>query len=1042
MRVRPRSVAVELALLVAIVAVPLAGLAALLLYESAQREKKHASDVVRHMAVSTAEHASTYVAAVRTTLEVIATRPGVRAMDPNDCDPGLPDLLKFYPHSENILVVDLEGRILCGAIPPPRDRVVRIADDALLKDMIADPRLRLSKPVVGRVNKRWVVSAVQPVFGADGRLAGTVSMAIDLLTWIPFPAIVGAQQNTAVAVLTNDGIVIARSSEPEKWIGRDASSGEIHRHAANVKDGMLTARGVEGIERVWAFTPVPGADWYAIAGLPAEQVFEPVRVGIIESVALLMVGLAAAISMAFSLARILVRRVGSELRSSEAKFSVVVQHSWDAFQLLGPDRRILYVSPSVTRILGYQPEDQIGRISADFVHPEDIERTAGFMRQLLASAGASVSTQVRVRHKDGSWRWVESSATNLLDHPDVRAIAVNYRDITDRKVQQEKIERLNRVYSVLSGINAAIVRIRDRDELFAEACRIAVADGRMRSAWIGVVDRETNEVKVVAWHGGDAQFVESLRGRTSMRIDAAGDTGIVAHAVSGRTAVVSNDVANDARVTLKVDLKALGVRSLAVLPMVLNGETAAVLMLHAAELGYFDADEMKLLLELAGDIAFAMNHIRELEKLDYLAYYDSLTGLANRTLFIEHLGQYLHTAGQAGEKVGLVVADVERMRNVNDSLGRQAGDALLKALAARLSLGADRTELARISADQFAILLLGVKGRSAVTRRFEHMWQDCFGAPYTVDGTELRIAAKAGIALFPSDGMDAETLVRNAEAALRQAKKTGERHVFHAAAMTEHTAEKLTLENRLRRALEKGEFVLHYQPKVNLESRRLMGVEALIRWQSPELGLVPPGQFIALMEETGMILEAGAWAISQAVRDHARWLELGLPAPRVAVNVSAVQLRKKDYLATLSKALQRGAAPTGIDLEITESLVMDDIQGNIEKLKEARKLGVSIAIDDFGTGYSSLGYLARLPVQALKIDRSFIITMLNEPDTMTLVSTIISLAHSLKLKVIAEGVETEDQATMLRLLRCDEMQGYLYSRPVPFDEISGLLRTG
>ena len=234
--------------------------------------------------------------------------------------------------------------------------------------------------------------------------------------------------------------------------------------------------------------------------------------------------------------------------------------------------------------------------------------------------------------------------------------------------------------------------------------------------------------------------------------------------------------------------------------------------------------------------------------------------------------------------------------------------------------------------------------------------------------------------------------------------------------------------------------MLHYQPKVDIETRRIVGVEALIRWQSPDLGLVPPGRFVPLMEETGIILEVGAWALSRAVLDHKRWLELGLPAPRVAVNVSAVQLRKKDYVATLAHALRQGTVPPGIDLEITESLVMEDIQGNIEKLKEARRLGVAIAIDDFGTGYSSLGYLAKLPMQALKIDRSFIITMLAEPDIMTLVSTIISLAHSLKLKVIAEGVDQEEQARMLRLLRCDELQGYLFSRPVPFEAISQLLR--
>ena len=222
-------------------------------------------------------------------------------------------------------------------------------------------------------------------------------------------------------------------------------------------------------------------------------------------------------------------------------------------------------------------------------------------------------------------------------------------------------------------------------------------------------------------------------------------------------------------------------------------------------------------------------------------------------------------------------------------------------------------------------------------------------------------------------------------------------------------------------------------------TRAIVGVEALIRWQSPKLGLVPPMRFIPLMEETGMILAAGAWALSRAVADHLRWVKMGLAAPRVAVNVSAIQLRKKDFFRTIEAAIKPGAAPTGIDLEITESLVMEDIQGNIEKLDKVRALGLSIAVDDFGTGYSSLAYLAKLPVQVLKIDRSFVITMLQDPDRMTLVQTIISLAHSLRLKVVAEGVDAEEQATILRILRCDEMQGYLFSKPLPFDGMTGLL---
>jgi diguanylate cyclase len=253
---------------------------------------------------------------------------------------------------------------------------------------------------------------------------------------------------------------------------------------------------------------------------------------------------------------------------------------------------------------------------------------------------------------------------------------------------------------------------------------------------------------------------------------------------------------------------------------------------------------------------------------------------------------------------------------------------------------------------------------------------------------------------------------------------------------------RLSMAGRLRRGIEREQFVLYYQPLVELATGSIVGVEALIRWMSPERGLVPPLEFIPLLEETGLILEVGEWALRQAVRDHAYWLEQGPRAPRVAVNVSAIQLRRPNFVGIVEEAIRQGAKPHGLDLEITESFLMEELPSNIEKIKALRELGVSVAIDDFGTGYSSLGYLAKLPVQSLKIDRSFIITMLKEPGTMTLVSTIISLARSLRLVVVAEGVDSEDQANYLRLARCDEMQGYLISKPVTRDKITALLRAG
>ena len=528
---------------------------------------------------------------------------------------------------------------------------------------------------------------------------------------------------------------------------------------------------------------------------------------------------------------------------------------------------------------------------------------------------------------------------------------------------------------------------------------------------------------------------------TGLSLTEAGGSGFrtAAIAVRERRVVVVNDASVDAGMGQQPADRDRKIRSLAALPLFVAGEPVAVLDLSSADAGYFDDEELRLLLELAGDISYALEHIRRAETLEYLTLYDSLTGLANRALFLDRLGQRMRLAAMGGEGIAVLLADVERLRTINNSLGRQAGDAVLKQLAERLSQVAMQNGVARLGADHFAIVLAVGDDERDIARRVESLWQDCLGEPFKIAGSSLRIAAKTGIALYPKDGTDSETLLRSAEAALRRAKQAGERLVFHTADMTERSRKSLSLESSLRRALENEEFVLHYQPKINLATRRIVGAEALIRWQSPDEGLVPPVRFIPLLEETGLILEVGAWALRRAVLDGARETRNGVAATRIAVNVSAIQLRQRDFVDVVKASIALGGAPTSLDLEVTESMMMADIDGNTMKLRMLRDLGVKIAIDDFGTGYSSLAYLAKLPVQSLKIDRSFITAMLDDPDVTTLVSTIVTMAHSLRLTVVAEGVETEEQANLLRLLRCDEAQGYLYGRPVPWDELAPLL---
>ncbi|MEO8006140.1 MAG: EAL domain-containing protein, partial [Betaproteobacteria bacterium] len=654
-------------------------------------------------------------------------------------------------------------------------------------------------------------------------------------------------------------------------------------------------------------------------------------------------------------------------------------------------------------------------------------------RRILLYAGLSVplSDQVYLR-LDGTTVEVEvASAPIVLEGRPAALVTV--REITARKEQERKIGRLSRIHAVLSGINSAIVRIRDQQGLFNEACRIVVEQGRFAIAWIGLVNPDSSRIDPVAWSGAEQALLAKLEPRFVLN-PTGPRRGLSATAVAEGRPVVVNDVANDERVaSLTNEHRAHSIASLAILPLLVSGEVAGVLALHADTPGFFDEQEMKLLVELAADIAFAMELIAKDKKLNYLAYYDVLTGLANRSLFFERVGQYIRSAVTGRHRLALFLIDLERFKNINDSLGQAAGDTLLRQVAQWLTAKVgDASVLARVDADHFAAVLPQIRQEGDVARLIESMMASFLQHPFRLNDAVFRVSAKVGVALFPDDGLDADGLFRNAEAALKKAKANGERFLFYTQRMTEMVAGKLTLENQLRQALDKEEFVLHYQPKVNLVSGKLTGVEALIRWNDPRTGLVSPARFIPVLEETGLINEVGRWALRKAVEDFLRWRAKGLAAVRVAVNVSPLQLRNEGFIAEVRQAIGIDThAAEGLELEITESLIMEDVRNSITRLRTIRAMGVRIAVDDFGTGFSSLSYLSRLPVDALKIDRSFVVEMTTGPEGLALVSTIINLAHSLKMNVIAEGVETEEQSRLLRLLDCNEMQGFLFSKPVP-----------
>lgn len=461
----------------------------------------------------------------------------------------------------------------------------------------------------------------------------------------------------------------------------------------------------------------------------------------------------------------------------------------------------------------------------------------------------------------------------------------------------------------------------------------------------------------------------------------------------------------------------------------------------SAQAAWNDKGTPVRLVGATADITERKEHASRLARFDYLAIHDELTGLPNRTLLTTELARQLADRSP-DQQLALVCVDVTRFRHVNETLGRAGGDELLKEVARRLSSATESGNLiARFDSNSFMIVMPAVSDEANPALWVEQELLPAIQQPVSIRGTELSLSVKAGLALFPSDGTTGDALIANAEAALKQAKQSVMPYLFYAPSMNSRVAEKLRLETKLRRALTNEEFLLHYQPKIDLKSGEMVGLEALIRWRNPEVGLVPPGAFIPVLEETQLILEVGRWVIERAARQIAEWLEAGIDVPRVAVNVSALQLAQRNFVASIDDVLLRYPhAGRFIDLELTESVLMDDLTGNIEKLRAAKERGLQVAIDDFGTGYSSLGYLSRLPLDALKVDRSFIDNMADDPQQMSIVTAIISLAHSIDLKVIAEGVETTTQAQLLRLLRCDQVQGYLMARPQPAEDVVKLVQ--
>lgn len=560
----------------------------------------------------------------------------------------------------------------------------------------------------------------------------------------------------------------------------------------------------------------------------------------------------------------------------------------------------------------------------------------------------------------------------------------------------------------------------------------------MGLAWVPSRDGARIECSP-AWHGGSDSPAEFRA--TSLGLSFAQGEDLPGLAWSSLAPVWSSDIAGEHSLRGQSARQA-GLGAALAVPVAIDDNVLAVLELFLDEPRPEDEQLIQLVSATATQLASVLQRKHAEERLHYLAHYDPLTELPNRRLFTDRLQQMLFEAQRNQRLVGVAFVDLDRFKTINDSLGHSIGDALLRAVGQRLArnLRAGDT-VARLAGDEFTLALSNMATFDHAARMAQKIL-DSFDLPFHVMGHELYTSVSLGMTLHPLDTSDIEGLLRNADIAMYRAKEGGgNAYEFYAPEMTAKAQARLTLENGLRQAIEHDEFLLHYQPLVDLRSGRIVGAEALIRWQHPERGMIPPDEFITVAEETGSISRLGKWVLREACAQP--WLvarSIYETPPRLSVNVSPIQFHGKDFIRSIEQVLKdSGTEPGQLNLEITETSLMTNAGMTIDAMHEVGALGVRFSVDDFGTGYSSLAYLKHLPISHVKIDRSFISDIPTDPNDMAIVKAVIAMAHSLGIQVIAEGVETRDQLEFLRAQNCDAAQGYYFSRPVPSDEFVQLL---
>lgn len=907
---------VRLALLIGLVAIPLA---ALLIYnyrEQRTMEEEKALDQVQEVVRLIAREEQNLIEASRELLIALQQAPSIWRAPPEQCGASLANLLAQYRRYANFGVLEPDGTLYCSAVPPPGR--LNFSDRTYFRRVLETRSFAIGDYQIGAIVRKPVLVAAYPIVDANSRVERVLyaSISLDWLNREDVDILRIISPGATLTKVDTTGRIFVRVPDPGDWVGKQFPDKAVLGIALGRSDGTARAAASDGRGRLYAFAPLfdhaGNRTATVILDIPEASVVKRVEQMITVDLILGGIVVLAAISGAWLLGNTLIARTASRLasvadqlrrgnlsartglphhsdefgrlargfddmaasleqreaalRAEEEKYRLLVENANEGVFVV-QDGVFKLVNPKLADILGYAREEFIGREFLDFIHDEDRPPAKDRYRKCIEGDEVTTISVVRLLTKDNQTKWVESNVAPT---------------------------RWNKAPAVLG-------------------------------------------------------FVTDITERV------------------------------------------------------------------AAE-----------------------------ERLAYLAQHDPLTGLANRSLFVDRMERALVRAERHGRHVGVLYLDLDRFQTINDALGHAAGDEVLKVIAGRMS-GAVRSDdtVARVAGDEFGVLLEDIASPTDVADVAQKLLHTVM-QPLQIAQRDLHLTASIGISVGPTDASSADALLVNAGLALDAAKARGKNTLqFYSPLANTAAAERRSIEDGLYRAVQKQEFTLHYQPRVELTSGIIVGAEALLRWRQAEQGFVSPGKFIPVLEQTPLIGEVGEWVVHEASRQLAEWHSQYSDRLRVSVNVSPHQISNPGFTERITRALSIASVkPESIEFEITEGVLISDPARAIEVLQEWKEVGARIVVDDFGTGYSSLSYLHRFPLDVLKLDRSFVRQMIQEKNSLAIVRTIIALAHNLGLSVVAEGVEAREELELLASEGCDEMQGYYFSRPIPAEQFRDLLVTG